>query len=141
MKYRHSKEMVVPDGLSWCSSENKGHIELDMQLNIVQITERRLNNIFEENAKDHVLGELKEVIVHGWPHRVKEQPNQLRPYWSSGWGYYHLSNPMQYSNTALENTSLVTHDSKSFSYRMPLFLMALRISRTFAIHKQLHKHH
>ena len=39
--------------------------------------------------------------------------------------YYHISNAMQYSNAALENTSLVMYDSKSFSYRMPLFLMAL----------------
>ena len=82
VKYRPGKEMVVPDGLSRGSSKNKDHIELDMQLNIVQITERRLNNIRQETAKDHILCELKEVIVHGWPDRVKELPNQLRPYWS-----------------------------------------------------------
>ena len=34
----------------------------------------------------------------------------------------------QYSNTAMDNTSLVMCDSKSFSNEMPLFLMALRIS-------------
>ena len=82
VKYRPGREMVVPDGLSRGSSKNKDHIELDMQLNIVQITERRLNNIRQETAKDHILCELKEVIVHGWPDRVKELPNQLRPYWS-----------------------------------------------------------
>ena len=42
--------------------------------------------------------------------------------------YYHISNAMQYSNTAMDNTSLVMCDSKSFSYGLPLFLMALRIS-------------
>ena len=57
----------------------------------------------------------------------------------TGWGYYHISNAMQYYNTALDNASLVMYDSKSFSYRIPLFLMALRISETFVIHKQLHK--
>ena len=47
--------------------------------------------------------------------------------YTSGWVYYYVSNAMQYSNTALENTSIVLHDSKSFSYWLPLFLMALRI--------------
>ena len=47
---------------------------------------------------------------------------------STGWVYYHVSNAMQYSNTALENTSIVMYDSKSFSYGLPLFLMVLRIS-------------
>ena len=82
VKYRPGEEMVVPDELSRGLSRNKDHIELGMQLNIVQITEGRLNNIREETAKDHVLCELKEVIVHGRPDRVKELPNQVRPYWS-----------------------------------------------------------
>ena len=42
----------------------------------------------------------------------------------SGWEYYHMYNAMQYYNTA----SLVMYDSESFSYVMPLFLMALQIS-------------
>ena len=44
----------------------------------------------------------------------------------SGWEYYRISDAMQYSNTALEPTSLVMYDSKSFSYVLPLFLMGLR---------------
>ena len=36
----------------------------------------------------------------------------------SGSGYYHISNAMQYSNTALKNTALVVYDSKSFSFRI-----------------------
>ena len=39
-----------------------------------------------------------------------------------------MSNAMQYSNTALETTSLVMHDSKSFFYELPLLNMALRTS-------------
>ena len=40
-----------------------------------------------------------------------------------GWEYYHISNAMQYSNTALENTSLVMYNLCD-----ALFLMALQIS-------------
>ena len=68
--------------LSLQPSRNKGHIKLNLQLNIVQITEQPLNNICEETAKDLILCELKEVIVHGWLDKVKEFPNQLRPHWS-----------------------------------------------------------
>ena len=42
--------------------------------------------------------------------------------------YYHISNAIQYSNTALETTALVMHDSDTFFYVVPLFLMAQRIS-------------
>ena len=47
----------------------------------------------------------------------------------SSWVYYHISNTMQYSNTAMDNTPLVMCDSKSFSYLMPLFLMALNYKK------------
>ena len=32
----------------------------------------------------------------------------------TGWVYYRISNAMQYSNTALETTALVMHDSNNF---------------------------
>ena len=47
---------------------------------------------------------------------------------SADWVYYRISNAMQNSNTALETTSLVMYDTKSFSYVLPLFLRALRTS-------------
>ena len=42
--------------------------------------------------------------------------------------YNHISNAMQYSNMALETTTLVMYDPNTFFYVVPLFLMALRIS-------------
>ena len=45
-----------------------------------------------------------------------------------GWVYYHISNAMKYSNTALETTALVMYDPNTFFYTVPRFLMALRIS-------------
>ena len=46
----------------------------------------------------------------------------------SGVGYYHISNAMQYSNTALEVIALVMYGPKMFFYMVPLVLMTLRIS-------------
>ena len=34
----------------------------------------------------------------------------------AGWENYHISNVMQYTNTALKTTSLVMYGSKSFSF-------------------------
>ena len=42
--------------------------------------------------------------------------------------YYHISNAMQYSNTALETTALVMYDPNMLFYLAPLFLLALRFS-------------
>ena len=38
-----------------------------------------------------------------------------------------LVRAMQYSNTALETTTLVMYDPNTFFYVVPLFLMALRL--------------
>ena len=59
-------------------------------------------------------------------------------YLSAGWVYYHISNAMQYSNTALETPTLVMYVPKTFFYGVPLFLMALRILYTNITY---HKHH
>ena len=32
----------------------------------------------------------------------------------SGWVYYHISDAMYYSNTALETTALMMHDTSTF---------------------------
>ena len=42
--------------------------------------------------------------------------------------YYHISNAMQYSNTALETTALVMYDPNTLFYVGPLLIMALRFS-------------
>ena len=46
----------------------------------------------------------------------------------AGWILYHISNVMQYSNTALETIALVMYDHNTFFYVVPLFLMALGIN-------------
>ena len=45
-----------------------------------------------------------------------------------GWVYYHISSVMQYSNEALETTTIVMYDPDTFFFVVPLTLMDLRIS-------------
>ena len=46
----------------------------------------------------------------------------------AGWGYYHSSNALQYSNTAQERVSPVMYDSNTFLYGVRLLVLALRTS-------------
>ena len=46
----------------------------------------------------------------------------------TGWVYYHVSNAMQYSNTALETTALVMYDPNTLLYVVPFVVMALPTS-------------
>ena len=45
---------------------------------------------------------------------MTENDTTLSVVLSTGWVYYHISNAMQDSNTALETTALVMHDSNTF---------------------------
>ena len=47
-----------------------------------------------------------------------------------GLGYYYISNAMQDTDTVQEQATYVMCDSNTFSYVIPLLLMALRISKT-----------
>ena len=60
---------------------------------------------------------------------------------STCWGYYHISNAMQYSNTALETTTLVIYDPNRVFYVVFLFLMALGISLTYITYHKYDKHY
>ena len=64
--------------------------------------------------------------VHNYPH-------------PAGWVYCNIYNAMQYHNTALETTALVMHDSNTFFYGVPPFLMALRISYIVMIIQKYHQ--
>lgn len=82
IKYKPGTEMVIADALSRSPSRNNSQINLDMQVNHVHFTEERLNSLKEETDADSALCELREIIIHGWPERMKELPKQLQLYWS-----------------------------------------------------------
>ena len=46
----------------------------------------------------------------------------------TGWGYYYISNALHAHNMVQERVSKVMHDTNTFFYVIPLFLMDLRIS-------------
>ena len=67
------------------------------------------------------------AVCKTFKHSVLLTDNSQLEYLSLYWEYYRISNAMQYSDAALETTSLVMYDFKSFSYVLSLFLWVCEI--------------
>lgn len=72
VKYRPGPEMLIPDALSRQPVAQDQHIDLDLRVQFVQFSQEKLNLIQQETASDQVLAELKEIIIHGWPTKLKD---------------------------------------------------------------------
>ncbi len=79
--YRPGKEILLADSLSRPPSATNRHIDLDLHIHFVQFSAERLSKIKLGTAKDKTLAELKEIIVTGWPEKMKDLPKPLRAYW------------------------------------------------------------
>lgn len=80
--YRPGKQIPIADSLSRAPTEDKTHIPLDVQINLVQFSAERLADIKRETERDTVLHSLKRVITSGWPETRNDLAPALRPYWS-----------------------------------------------------------
>ena len=80
--YRPGKDMLLADTLSRRPSPTNTHINLDLQIQFVQFSKERINQLRLETANDDTMPKLIELIVGGWPDKLKDLPKQLRPYWS-----------------------------------------------------------
>ena len=85
IKYRPGKQMQIADALSRLSPEDVAPIaDLNVQIHDIcpQFSDKCLQKIQAETAKDPELATLKEVVYNGWPSTVKELPALVRPYWT-----------------------------------------------------------
>ncbi len=57
-------------------------IDLDLRVDFVRFTEKKVKDLQQETAQSPVLQELTRIIVNGWPERMKDLPSQHREYWS-----------------------------------------------------------
>ena len=80
--YRPGKDMLLADTLSRRPSPTNTHINLDLQIQFVQFSKERIHQLRLETANDDTMPKLIELIVGGWPDKLKDLPKQLRPYWS-----------------------------------------------------------
>ena len=80
--YKPGKDMILPDGLSRLPQADDSHIELNLQIHLVQFGAGKLKELKEETGRDSTLTELREVIVAGWPDSRKGLSPPLRPYWA-----------------------------------------------------------
>ncbi|XP_047484153.1 uncharacterized protein K02A2.6-like [Penaeus chinensis] len=82
IRYKPGKDLLLADGLSCLPSTDNQHIGLDRQINFVTFSNEKLVSLRQETSKDVILHGLKDVIIQGWPEKMKDLPRMLQPYWS-----------------------------------------------------------
>ena len=76
-----SKEMALPNTLSWFSPHPGSDIPLDIAIHHVHLSPERkeaFQQAFVNNSEMHVLADM---IITGWPDKIKAVPHPLCPYW------------------------------------------------------------
>ncbi|XP_037782061.1 uncharacterized protein K02A2.6-like [Penaeus monodon] len=82
IQYKSGKDLLLADGLSRLPSTDNQHIGLDLQINFVTFSNEKLDQLRQETSRDGTLHGLKEVIIQGWPEKMKDLPRMLQQYWS-----------------------------------------------------------
>ena len=83
IKYRPGKEMVLADSLSRSpNTTDPAEINLDVQVNMVQFSRNRLEELREHTQSDPTLCKLTKLIVSGLPESRRDIHPDVRPYWS-----------------------------------------------------------
>ena len=82
IQYRPGKEMTLADPLSRVPKPDNHHIDLEKAIGMIHFTDERVNEAKNETDKDETLVQLRAVVLKGWPDRMKDLPQSIRPYWS-----------------------------------------------------------
>ena len=82
IKYIPGKELAIPDALSRLPSNNKHQIELDISVNLIQFSTRRLETIKTQIDHDTTLSDLRSTIIKGWPANRRSVNPCIRHYWA-----------------------------------------------------------
>lgn len=75
--------MLLADGLSRLpNKKNKEVIDLNIKVDFVQFSSKKLTQICQATNADPILCGLKACILQGWPESCRELHKDLHPYWS-----------------------------------------------------------
>ena len=81
IKYRRGPEMYLADTVSRAYLPHEHHpgkadqeVERIHSVNLLSVSERQIQEIHEETAKDAILQSLKAVILNGWPSQRERLP-------------------------------------------------------------------
>jgi len=101
--YRPGKDMIIADALSRLPNpDNKEDIKLDVQINsilshcdgipmddidviqqdLINFGQHKQTALQSSTANDTSLTAVKQFITTGWPNKIYDLPQALRPYWS-----------------------------------------------------------
>ena len=80
--YRKGLDNQLADGLSRLPCTNADPIDLDIRVDFVRFTDKKLQQLREQTARDATLTSLLTVITQGWPDTIQDLTPDLRPYWN-----------------------------------------------------------
>ena len=77
--YHPSKEMVLPDTLSWFSPHPGPNIPLDIAIHHACLSPERKEAFQQAFVSNPKMCTLANVIIPGWPDNIKAVPHPLHP--------------------------------------------------------------
>ena len=83
--YKPGKEMFIADTLSRAYLNNTKPNDLfddTIEVNVVQISDQKLQEFRESTARDPALQCLKQAVLHGWPECSYNAPSEIKPYFA-----------------------------------------------------------
>ena len=79
--YCPSKEMAIPDTLSWFSPHPRPDIPLDVAINHACLSPERKEAFQQAFVSNSEMCTLTDMVITGWPNDIKAVPCLLHPYW------------------------------------------------------------
>ena len=79
--YCPSKEMALPNTLSWFSPHPGPNIPLDIAIHHAHLSPERKEAFQQAFVSDPKMCTLADMIITGWPDDIKVVPHPLHPYW------------------------------------------------------------
>ena len=75
---RNFSTSTIPDS----NTEEEVRVYVDSLVTVVQVTEKRLEEIREETIYDSTLKQLSDIVPNGWPNERQKCPQEVRDYWN-----------------------------------------------------------
>ena len=79
--YKPGPEMSLPDALSRLPGKDNSHITLDLRVDFINFSSRRIDQVAEETKRDPILSTVYQLTHQGWPDEHRRCPKIARRYW------------------------------------------------------------
>ena len=113
VKYVGAKHVLLADTLSRLLEPGKSKEIPGLDVKIAQVMSimpTRLENLQEETKSDHILTELRQLIMTGWPESMQDLPQDIHPFWCFRDGLVMKGNRILVPNSMKQDTLQRLHE-------------------------------